>query len=95
MTSNSASSPGKEPLSRERAFMGRLLGALTVAAVSGFITYFVPSHAPWQQFTFLLHTGVGVYLSLVLLPYVRAHFQRTLGIRRPVMVIWPARRKPH
>jgi hypothetical protein len=87
MTTSNPTPPGKEPLVRERAFMGRLLGALTVAAVSGFITYFFPSHALWQQFTFLLHTGVGVYLSLVLLPYVRAHFQRTLGIRRPVMVI--------
>jgi len=80
-------SKSEELITKERSRMGRLLGSLAVAAVSGFVTYFFPSHAVWQQFTYLLHTGIGLYVALVLLPYVRVHFKRTFGIRRPVMVI--------
>ena len=77
----------EELIIRERRRMGQLLGSLAVAAVTGFVTYFFPSHAVWQQFTYLLHTGIGIYVALILLPYVRVHFKRTFGVRRPVMVI--------
>jgi hypothetical protein len=79
--------PPSESIAKERVAMGRLLGALTVAAVSGFITYWFIGHSSWQQFTYLLHTGVGLYLTLILIPYVRTHFVRTLGTRRPFMII--------
>lgn len=77
----------EELIVRERRRMGQLLGSLAVTAVTGFVTYFFPSHAAWQQFTYLLHTGIGIYVALILLPYVRVHFKRTFGVRRPVMVI--------
>lgn len=74
-------------LALERRRMAQLISALTVVAASGFITYWLPNHGIWPQWTYLLHTGAGIYLTLILLPYVRVHFQRTLGIRRPAMVI--------
>jgi len=77
----------RDLLSRERQHMSKLLGALTVTAASGFITYLVTQNSIWEQWTYLLHTAMGIYLTLVVLPYVRTHFKRTLGIRRPVMVI--------
>jgi hypothetical protein len=84
---NIPTTKSEELISRERRRMGQLLGSLAVTTVSGFVTYFFPSHAAWQQFTYLLHTVIGVYVALILLPYVRVHFKRTFGIRRPVMVI--------
>lgn len=79
--------PADELIDLERGRMARLVSALAVVAASGFITYYFPDHGTWQQWTYLLHTAAGLYLALILFPYVRTHLRRTVGIRRPAMVV--------
>ncbi len=74
-------------LDRERRHIAQLLAGLAVAGLSGFVTYLNGEHGGWQQWTYLLHTLVGLYLAVVLVPYVGVHFKRTLGTRRPALVV--------
>ncbi len=65
------------------------LGALTaVLTISGYATYFVQTHAVWSQWTFLLHSGLGIFATLILVTYLGFHFRRTIGYRRPVMALF-------
>ncbi len=74
-------------IERERRHMPALVGVLATVALTGFITYWIPTHGVWPQWTYLLHTLTGIYLTLILIPYVRNHFRRTLGVRRPTVLI--------
>ncbi len=74
-------------IQKEQRSIPKLLTTLIIVAISGFITWFFPKHGIWQQWTYLLHTLVGFYLSIILLPYVAIHFRRTIAFRRPFQVI--------
>lgn len=60
---------------------------LLVATLSGFITYFINTHTIFTQWLYLTHTLAGIFLSLLIFPYIILHFKRTSGIRRPIIII--------
>lgn len=74
-------------LGKEKRLSPNLHAILVAAVFSGFLTYLISGHAIWQQFTYLAHTLFGLILSWMLLPYLWTHFRRTLGHRRPVMIM--------
>jgi len=74
-------------LDKERALISRLASVTIIVILSGFITYFYQSHSVWQQLTYILHTIIGIALSILLVQYVVTHFKRTLGVRRPLVLI--------
>lgn len=76
-----------ELLTNESRWMPGFLSALVVATISGFLTYFVPTHGVWQQWVYLLHVVVGFLLVAVCVPYGVLHFRRTLPLRRPAVFI--------
>lgn len=67
--------------------MPTVLSSLFIAAISGFATYFLPGHDVWQQWTYLLHSFSGLLLSVVIFPFIVIHFRRTLGLRRPAVLL--------
>lgn len=74
-------------IEKEKRQMPLLVAALSVATLSGFITYFLRENEVWQQWIYLLHTLTGILLAVVLSPYIVTHFRRTLGIRRPSVLL--------
>ena len=67
----------------ERGYAKPLV-ALTIAlAISGYFTFFWPNFSVLEQWTYLVHTLLGVAGTILLLPYVFIHFRRTIGLRRP------------
>ncbi len=74
-------------LHKELRRFSQLLAVITIAATSGFLTYYLESHGVWQQWTYLLHTLAGIFLAILLTPYIYIHFKRTLGIRRASVLI--------
>lgn len=76
-----------ELVDKEKRQMPLLAAALAAATLSGFITYFFQENGVWQQWTYLLHTASGILLAIVLSPYIVTHFRRTLGIRRPSVLL--------
>jgi len=76
-----------ESLEREKTFIAVGTGTLLVTGLSGISTYIVPGLDIWQQWTYLAHTLAGTLLTLVLLPYSIHHTYRTLGARRPVVLL--------
>ncbi len=75
-----------DPLVRERQKVPQFLTMLIITTISGFATYFNAQHGIWQQWTYLLHTAIGFYLSLLILSYVFTHFQRTNASRRSLQM---------
>lgn len=77
----------KTLLDKEIFLLHPLLTALLLCALSGLAIYVSHSLAWWSQFNILGHVFVGVIFSLLCLPYLYRHFKRTLGIRRPLLII--------
>lgn len=74
-------------LGTERRLAQPLLAVTLLLAASGYATYFWKTHAVWAQWTTVLHAVAGIGGTLLLLAYVAVHFQRSLGMRRPVLVL--------
>jgi len=70
-------------LASERKFSSPLLALTAVLTVSGYATYGWSTHTVWAQWTYLLHTLVGIASVAVLIGYLIIHFRRTVGYRRP------------
>ncbi len=70
---------------KERKYIHILTGLLTVSVLSGFLTCIGDAFPVWKQWTVLLHTAVGIAMVVVLLVYLVVHFQRTIGLRRPIL----------
>lgn len=60
---------------------------ITVLALSGYVTLFWPGLSVAEQWTYLIHTVIGIMAALLLLPYLAMHFQRTIGLRRPGLIL--------
>jgi hypothetical protein len=70
---------------KERKYVITLTGLLTVGVLSGYFTYFGETFPVWKQWTVLLHTAVGIAMAVLLPFYLIVHFQRTIGLRRPIL----------
>ncbi len=75
-------------IDKERRHIPRLATFFVVVTLSGFATYIYRPHSVWQQWTFLLHTLAGFYLTFLLLPYLWVHFRRTIAFRRATQIIF-------
>ena len=73
---------------KERSLFSWLIATFTVIAGTGYLTYFYvgPSYV-WEQWTYLVHTLLGFFLSPVILFFVITHFRRTVGLRRPGVLL--------
>lgn len=74
-------------LSREQRWLAVTSAVFLMAAASGLATYCIDSFAVWQQWTVFGHVLSGVGLAVLALPYIVLHFRRTLGYRRPLVII--------
>ncbi len=64
------------------------IGALLLAcAISGVTTYLIAKHSVWEQWTVLSHLFTGILVTVALLPYMYTHLKRTLGFRRPGLLV--------
>lgn len=75
-------------IDKERRHIPRLVTFFVVVTLSGYVTYIYKPHSVWQQWTFLLHTVAGFYLTFLLLPYLWIHFRRTIAFRRAIQIIF-------
>lgn len=73
---------------KERSLFSWLIATFIVTACTGYLTYFYvgPSYV-WEQWTYLAHTLLGFFLSPVILFFVASHFRRTVGLRRPGVLL--------
>jgi hypothetical protein len=71
----------KENLSKEGIFLGLTLSFSLLLSITGVVSYFFYHHII-TQISSLIHLGMGILLSSILLPYLFVHFKRIYGIRR-------------
>ncbi len=65
-----------------------ITAALTLAcAFTGIITYLIPGHTVWLQWSVLAHVFTGIVCSLLITPYLFIHYRRTVGFRRSTVLI--------
>lgn len=69
-------------LQKETLWMSQLLLAFLITAMSGLVTYVISGEGVWKQWLYLVHTFAGLYLSIIIFPYIFIHFKRTLVFRR-------------
>jgi hypothetical protein len=79
--------PGNLLLAREARLLQPLLLVTLLCSLSGLAAYLFRSAAWWSQLNTLGHVGSGIFFVILLFPYVARHFRRTLGIRRPLMIL--------
>lgn len=73
----------KISLHRERRNAAHYLGVFSLLVLSGFVTWFLPAHAVWQQWTYLLHTALGFWSLAVAFFFLWHHINLVQGFRRP------------
>ncbi|WP_347986713.1 multiheme c-type cytochrome [Methylomonas sp. AM2-LC] len=69
-------------LNTERKLAKPTVAAAVVLALSGFVTLIWSEFSVFTQWTYLLHTLLGVAVTALFAPYVWVHFRRTIGLRR-------------
>jgi hypothetical protein len=74
-------------LARETRQATVLLAVMIVSICSGFTTYFFSGISVWLQWTYLLHALAGISLLVYLTTYSISHLRRTIGVRRPVVLL--------
>lgn len=74
-------------LDQEKKQTPTLTCLILIGIISGFVTYLIPVHTIWSQWMYLTHTITGVFITLLILPYIVLHFKRTVGLRRPTVLI--------
>lgn len=84
---NSSKQQPVSALDRERGLFRQTTAAVVVLSITGFATYLVPTHSIATQWTYLLHTFVGVMMALTVLPYAWAHVRRVVGVRKPWVML--------
>ena len=64
--------------------LAKPLAAMTIVLViSGYFTLFWPDLSVVEQWIYLIHTLLGIMVTVLLMPYIIVHFLRTIGLRRP------------
>ncbi|MCK4493601.1 MAG: hypothetical protein KAU26_06070 [Methylococcales bacterium] len=71
-----------ESLHQEKIYFPIFCGALWVASLTGFITYWYPTDSIWQQWTYLFHLFVGLVLFFIFIIYLYHHLKRSLRLRK-------------
>lgn len=71
----------------ESAYLQSLLLILSVLTISGFATWWSSNFSVAVQWLIVLHALAGALGAWVFIPYVWLHFRRTLGLRRPAMML--------
>ena len=74
-------------LVRESRLFHPLIATFAICLLSGCIIYFDSSLSWWSQFNLLGHILIGILFTLLCLPYIWLHFRRTLGVRRPGVLL--------
>lgn len=67
----------------ERSYAKPLVAVTIALALTGYFTLFWPTFSDVTQWTFLVHTLLGLWATALLFPYIFYHFRRTIGLRRP------------
>lgn len=76
----------EKSITQEKHEVSRFLSVFLLAALSGFISYFVQGNSVWLQWTYLLHILTGTLLTFPLIRYTGVHFKRCQGLKRPFMM---------
>lgn len=76
----------KTLLTRENEASSALMVLILLSAISGFGTWWVTETNMWEQWSWLIHTAVGIALSIQFVPYLFVHIQRILSHRRWLLV---------
>jgi hypothetical protein len=66
----------------ERRFAKPLAAIIFILVLSGYLTFFSSGLSVFGQWTYLLHTLMGVAASILLIPYLIVHYQRSISLRR-------------
>ena len=74
-------------LNKEALIVRPLMSCLLVGAISGCAILLNSSAVWWVQFNVLGHILVGIFFTVFCLPYLFQHFKRTLGVRRPLVML--------
>jgi len=74
-------------LDQEKSVARQLFALFIAATLTGFVTYLLPGHDSWHQWTYLMHSFVGIVLALIVLPYTYTHVKRTIGVRKPFVIL--------
>lgn len=74
-------------LRMENRYISCLMVIVIVLVVSGFSIWFGPSFSVLIQCLVLLHASLGLLGSWLFIPYLWRHFRRTLGQRRPSVML--------
>lgn len=77
----------KDLLKSEQKIALSNLALISACTLTGLITYIFSGHTIWLQWSVLGHLFTGIASTLVMLPYLYIHFRRTVGFRRPSVLI--------
>ncbi len=84
---NKIDQPADNALTKEQKSLSLLSIGFGMATVSGLLAFFVPYNYVWLQWTILLHVGAGLFMISPFILHLSQHFKRTLGQRRPSLVV--------
>ncbi|WP_444919038.1 multiheme c-type cytochrome [Microbulbifer sp. JMSA003] len=74
-------------LNKERKILSIFLSSLSICTISGLLIFFAPKSLTFNQVNILGHVAVGFSLTIAIIFYAMIHFKRTLGIRKPAVLI--------
>ncbi|MBB3063168.1 multiheme c-type cytochrome [Microbulbifer rhizosphaerae] len=74
-------------LDRETLAFRSLVATLIICSLSGLAIFILPKHMAGNQLNILAHVVVGLSFSVLVLAYSFVHFKRTLGIRKPLLIL--------
>ena len=74
-------------LDSERRLTPTATALTSACALTGISTYIFSDHSSWLQWSVLAHLLTGIGCTLALLPYLLIHLWRTVGVRRPAILI--------
>ncbi|MEY3288354.1 MAG: hypothetical protein RLZZ419_596 [Pseudomonadota bacterium] len=70
-------------MSSERNLAKPLAAMTIVLIISGYFSLFWPDFSIVEQWIYLIHSLLGIMVTVLLVPYIIVHFIRTIGLRRP------------
>ena len=77
----------KDLLKSEQKVALSNLALISACSLTGLITYIFSGHSIWLQWSVLGHLLTGIASTLIMLPYLYIHSRRTVGFRRPSVLI--------
>lgn len=74
-------------IEEEKAQSSLIIVCFVALVLSGSFTYFFSEHNILNQWVYLTHALIGLVFSPAIIVYVFLHFKRTLGQRRPLLIL--------